>query len=405
MPTFFCKIGTADGRVVEREFEASNRERLRENLEEQGFFVFNIRRRPWQNFLPLGIGPSRFSGRRFLVFNQEFLVLIRSGLPILQVLDALVERMESGGILNALQEIRQDIKGGSSLSEAFGKFPRFFPHLFLASIRAGERTGDLPNTLGRYIAYQKRMEAIRRKVQSASIYPIILCLAMTGVLLFMLVYVIPSFTQIYADAKVELPVLTRLVIWTAEGVKNTLPLALLIGIPVAMSGHRFLNTERGIFWRDRVKLRLPFFGPLATEYAIAGYCRTLATTLASGMPVVQAMRMSQGTLNNRILETRLSRAVQRVEEGIRIAEALGEAGFFPKIALRMIGVGEASGGLDDMLNDVSDFYEEEVEGRLDRLSTMIEPLMLLLAGLIIGGIVVAMYIPIFQLAGTASGNP
>ena len=398
MSTYRCKIGTADGRIIEKDFEADSREVLQESLEEQGFFVFRIRKS--LQWFSKGAGGSSLSGRRFLAMNQEMLVLIRSGLPILQVLETMIDRMEAGGMLNALQEIRSDVKGGSALSDAFGRFSHMFPQLYVASLRAGEQSGDLPVTLGRYIEYQKRVEAIKAKVRSATFYPALLAIAVAVVLGFMLLYVIPSFTQIYADANVQLPLLTRLVIALANGLVSWLPFwlpALVVGLLLLRT---YARTERGALLVDRLKLRLPFFGELLNEYALSTFCRTFATTLASGIPIVQAMQMSRGTLNNIILEKRLSGAVSRIREGAKISEALEQEGNFPVIALRMIGVGETSGSLIDMLTDVSEYYEAEVERRLDRLTTVIEPLMMMTMGLLIGGIVVAMYIPIFQMAGT-----
>ncbi|MBE0596301.1 MAG: type II secretion system F family protein [Desulfuromonadales bacterium] len=400
MPSFRCKIGTSDGRVIEREFEADRRELLRESLVEQGFFVFAIRRR----FQLPGRSPLRggFGGRRFLSFNQELLVLIRSGLPIIKVLDTLLERMEPGRLLEVLREIREDVRGGSIISEAFGKFPQFFPHLYVASIRAGERTGDLPVTLTRYIAYQKRVEAIKAKVRSASFYPILITIAVVAVVLFMLLYVVPTFTQIYGDAQIELPLITQLLILTAEGLTKGLPILIPLAVAAFLAVRFLLSTEKGKLLFDRWKLKAPFFGTLQIDYALTGFCRTFSTTLVSGIPIVQAMQMSRGTLNNLILEGKLTQSIRRVEEGTALSAALEQAGFFPLLALRMIGVGETTGALSDMLNDVADYYEAELERRLDRLTTMIEPLMMVGMGLLVAGIVVAMYIPIFQLAGTAA---
>jgi type IV pilus assembly protein PilC len=400
MPSFHCKIGTADGRVVEKDFDAPSRELLRESLEEQGFYVFRIRKRPLQFLSGLAGGRGRFGGRRFMSFNQELLVLLRSGLPILQVLDTLLERMEAGTVRDALREVRDDVKGGSALSEAFGKFPRHFPYLYVASVKAGERTGDLPVTLGRYIVYQKRVEALKAKVRSASFYPVLLSLAVVVVVLFLMLYVVPTFTQVYADANVQLPLLTRMLIASAEGLTRGLPILLPLLVVGIVALRTFVRSERGALLLDRLKLVIPFFGALMADYALSGFCRTFGTTLASGIPAVQAMQMARGTLNNRVLESALSGAIHRVEEGTAISAALEQAGFFPVIALRMISVGEASGALAEMLGDVSEYYEEEVERRLDRLTTLIEPLMMLSMGLLIATIVVAMYIPIFQLAGT-----
>jgi type IV pilus assembly protein PilC len=400
MASFLCKIGTSDGRVVEREFEAAGLDLLRESLEEQGFTVFRIRRNLFR--LPGGRGGFRLlSGRRFLSFNQELLVLLRSGLPILKVLDTLIERFEPGRMLEVLREIRENVRGGSSLSDAFGNFPHVFPPLYIASLRAGERTGDLPVTLARFIAYQKRVEAIRAKVRSASFYPALLGVATVTVVLFLLLYVIPTFTQIYADANVELPLITRMLILAAEGMTRLVPFLVPLAVVAFIGLRLFAGTGRGQLLIDRLKLALPFFGALQIDYALAGFARTFGTVLASGIPVVQAMQMSKGTLNNRILEEKISQTVRRVEEGSAIAAALEMAGFVPLIALRMIGVGESTGSLGEMLAEVSSYYESEVERRLDRLTTLIEPLMMVGMGLVVGGIVVAMYIPIFQLAGTA----
>ncbi len=402
MASFRCKIGTADGRIIEKDYEAVNRDLLRESLEEQGFHVFIIKKRPLQVFAASDGYRAQFGGRRFLSFNQELLVLLRSGLPILQVLDSVIERMESGRVLDVFREIRQSVKGGSALSEAFGQFPRFFPHLYVASIKAGERTGDLPVTLGRYILYQKRVEALKAKVKGAAFYPIILSAAVVTVVLFLMLFVVPRFTQIYADANAQLPLITRALIFVAEELTRTLPLSVPLVIVAFFVARIFVRTEKGALLLDRFKIRLPFFGGMFIDYALSSFCRTFATTLASGIPVVQAMQMARGTLSNRHLEKLLTSAIRKVEEGMNISLSLEQTGFFPVLALRMIGVGETTGALADMLNDVAEYYEGEVERRLDRLTTMIEPIMMLGMGLLIGGIIVAMYIPIFQLASTVN---
>jgi type IV pilus assembly protein PilC len=402
MPSYLCKIGTADGRVVEKVFEATGKEQLKENLEEQGFFVFQMRVQLFQ-FLKQGDSRrGRLNGRRFLAFNRELLVLLRSGLPVLQVLDTLIGQMEAGGLREILGEIREEIKSGSMLSEAFAKFPRYFPQLYVASIRAGEKTGDLPVTISRYLEYQKRDEEIRARIRSASFYPILLTSAAVCVLVFLLLYVVPSFTQIYTDANVELPFMTQMLIGISDGFGKIAPLLLLAGLLTFFSFKGMAGTSRGRLIYDRMLLRLPFFGQLQTDYALTSFCRTLGTTLSSGTPLVPAMTMSRGTLNNRVLEAEMVKAIRHVEEGTSLSEAVQRCGFFPAIALRMIGVGETTGALDEMLGEVAAYYEAEVERRLTLLTTMIEPVLMLGMGLLIGAIVFAMYVPIFQLAGTVS---
>jgi len=400
MPSFTCKIGTDDGRVVEKEFEASSRQLLHESLEEQGFHVFSIRRRLFDSLPGLTSSRSSWTGRRFLSFNQELIVLLRSGLPILQVLDTIIERLEAGQMFDVLRNIRESIRGGDSLSEAFGKYPHIFPHLYIASIKAGERTGDLPVTLVRYIAYQKRVETIRNKVKNAAFYPLLLTISVFAVVIFLMLFVVPRFTQVYADANVELPLMTKVLVATANGLGHSLPVVLPVLVLMAVLVPFFLRTERGAFFMDRVKLVLPFVGTLMTEYSLLSFCRTLGTTLSSGIPIVQALRMSRATLNNRIYEELMVQATRKVEEGSSFADALEQTGFFTNIALRMISVGETSGSLPDMLSDVADYYESEVEYRLERITSLIEPAMMVSMGLLIGGIVVSMYLPIFQLAET-----
>jgi len=224
--------------------------------------------------------------------------------------------------------------------------------------------------------------------------------AVIVVVLFLMLFVVPRFTQIYADANAQLPLITRILIGFTEILTEGLPFAVPLLVALAFALRMFVRTERGALLFDRSKLAVPFFGRLLGDYAISSFCRTFATTLASGIPVVESMRMSRGTLNNRLLENRMAVATRRVEEGMTIASSLEQAVFFPSLALRMIGVGETTGALADMLNDVAEFYEGEVERRLDRLTTLVEPIMMLTMGLLIGGIIVAMYVPIFQLAGT-----
>lgn len=403
MSLYKCKIGANDGRVLVKEFEADSVFSLRENLEEQGFHVFDIRKLGWWQGISKGlVAGGRPSGRDFLTFNQELLVLLRSGLPILQVLDAVTERMEAGSFRAAMRDIREDIRGGAILSESFNKFPYLFPHLYIASIQAGEKSGDLPVTLARFILYQKRVEAIRAKVKSAIFYPILLSVAVITVVLFLLIYVIPTFSQIYADANAVLPLATRVLIAISNSLISGLPILIPLTIGAFFALKTYLRSETGIRWKDRFFLRTPFLGKMVVDYALLGFCRTFGTTLSSGIPIVQAMGMARGTLNNRLLEEKMTVAIRRIEEGASISQAISEGDFFPGLALRMIGVGESTGSLAEMLGDVADYYESEVERRLDRLTTMVEPLMMMTMGVVIGAIVIAMYIPIFQLASTVS---
>jgi len=402
MATYECKIGTDDGRIIHKHYQSDSRAQLTESLVEQGFHVFQVRRRLLPSLSGAQTFSTRLSGQRLVTFNQELLVLLRSGLPILKIFDTLIEQMEPGSFRDIAHEIREEIKGGSSLSNAFEKFPRIFTPLYIAALRAGERTGDLPETISRYLEYQKRVEGIRSKVRSASFYPLLLTSAAVIVICFLMIYVVPRFSQIYADANVQLPLMTRILITLSDAIGHYWYLVLALAAGIILAAQALLRTQAGRLWRDRVVLKIPFFGLLKRDYSLSSFSRTLGTTLRSGIPLVEAMRMSRGTLNNLHLEQEMVRAIQRVEEGSSLSDAFSRAGFFPLLALRMIMVGETSGSLVPMLADVADYYEGQVEFRLNRLTTMIEPVLMMVMGLLIAFIIVAMYIPIFQLAGTVA---
>lgn len=400
MPLYTCKLGASDGRILYREFEAAETDVLRKSLEDQGFFVFEVNKKPFQFLFDKGIKRRKIDNKALLTFNQEMLVLIKAGMPIMQVLDAILERHDSGKLSEVLQQVREDVKGGAALSAAMEKHGRAFPYLYIASIRAGERTGDLPRTIRRYIQYLKRVDGIRKKVVSAVFYPSILvvfaCLAIT----LLLVYVVPTFSQVYADSGSQLPALTQFLI----SFTSLLRRYFLLGIAVAaglIAGFRtWKNTEAGRYTVDRLKLTLPVIGDVFTKYSVAGFSRTLATVLGSGIPIIESLRMSIGTLDNVYMEKRLFEAVRFIEEGGRLSVALERINIMPPLALRMLGVGETTGSLEDMLIDISDYLEDELEERMHILTTAIEPAIMVVMGLIIGVIIVAMYLPIFKIAGT-----
>lgn len=399
MPRYFCKVATSSGQILEQEFDAENRDALHQRLDSEGFCLLKMKERRFSSNLSLG-GRSKLSTWQFIGFNQELLVLLRAGLPILQVLESLQEKMETGPLHKALHKIRDDIKSGRRLSDAFGDYPEFFPPLYLASLRAGEQTGDLPVTLQRFLDYFKRMEAIRGRVKSAMFYPSLLLLAVAALLLFMMIFVIPRFSRIYADANVDLPVLTRLLITFTDGFSTTLPL-LVVGTPAAVIGFRFiLGTAKGRLWWDRLRLRLPLLGVLMRHFALLNFNRTVATILDSGLPVLTALDLAARTLTNRELERRLEKVLKAVHQGGKLSDACREAEFMPPMAIRLVAAGESAGALHEMLSELAGYLEDDVDRRLQRLTTMIEPMVMIFMGLVIGGLVVAMYLPIFKIGGT-----
>jgi type IV pilus assembly protein PilC len=400
MTIYNCKLGSSDNKILEKEFEAANQEMLRQSLEEQGFFIFEIRKKPFQFLLEKGFARRKVDNRELVTFNQELLVLIKSGLPIIQALDTILEQGGKGRLVEVLQDIREEIKGGTALSDAFEKHSGVFSQLYVASIRAGERTGDLPQTIKRYLTFLKRVEGFRKKIISAFIYPAILVTVAFFAVSLLLLYVVPTFTKVYADAGSQLPLPTLILISFTTMLKRYILIIVGLLAAGAVLFRRWSMTEQGRFLFDGWKLRIPFLGNLITKYAVAGFSRTFATVLGSGIPIVESLKMSVGTLNNQVLERRLLEAVVRVEEGTMLSVAIEKTKIMPPIALRMLSVGETTGGLEEMLGEISDYFEEEIDRNLHILTTAVEPAVMIVMGLIIGVIIITMYLPVFKLAGT-----
>jgi type IV pilus assembly protein PilC len=400
MAIYSCKLGSPDGRILEKDVEAQDGEVLRRGLEDQGFFVFQVKRKAFRMLMDREALRRRVRSKELLAFNQELLVLIKAGLPIVHSLDTILERIDTGLLAATLRDVRNEVKGGASLSEAFEQFPAVFPYLYVASIRAGERTGDLVTTIRRYIAYLKRAEGLKKKILSSLFYPSILVLMAILVISVLLVYVIPTLSQVYTDSGAQLPLPTQMLIAVALFLKKYMLLIVVLLAAAIYAFRRWSATETGRFRVDGLKLRIPFAGKILMEYAITSFTRTFATVLGSGVPVIESLKMSVGTLDNRVLERKLLEAVTRVEEGTRLSAALESVRLMPPLALRMLGVGESTGSLEEMLADVSDYFDEEVENRLTLITTAIEPAIMIFMGFVIGLIVIVMYLPIFNIASS-----
>ena len=400
MALYTCKLGASDGKILYRELESAEPQLLRKSLEEQGFFVFEVKKKPLQFLFDKGLKRRRVDNRSLLTFNQEMLVLIKAGMPIMQILDTILERHDSDKFSEILRQVREDVKGGAALSAALEKHGRIFPHLYVASIRAGERTGDIAHTIRRYIQFLKRVDAIRKKVVAAVFYPSILVVFAFMAITMLLLYVVPTFSQVYSDAGSQLPVPTLMLIAFTSFLKRYILFGVLLVIAGAAAYRSWVATESGRFRVDSFKLTIPYAGVIFAKYSVASFSRTLATVLGSGIPIVESLRMSIGTLNNLYMEKKLFEAVKFVEEGGRLSTAFERADIMPSLALRMLGVGEATGSLEDMLVDIADYLEDELEERMHLITTAIEPAIMLVMGVVIGGIIIAMYLPIFKIAGT-----
>ncbi|MBI5854469.1 MAG: type II secretion system F family protein [Nitrospirae bacterium] len=403
MPSFYYRVAHHDGRTVEGYLDEENEEHARALLKSQGYLVFQVRKGGgWAGSLLGGFKQSygKVSHSEFLVFNQELLALLKAGLPILKVWDLLIERARHPAFQAALRAVRQDIRGGVSSSDALARHPEHFPRLYVATLKAGEQSGNLPEVLQRYITYLKLMIELRQKITKALAYPGFLVLVGVGVIAFLLTYVMPTFVAIYGDQAKSLPPATLVLMNLVKVIQGWFPLFLLGTVVGAIAFRYWYRSESGRPVWDRFLLALPGLGALLTRHYTIQLTRTLATVLAGGIPLVEALHIAKGSVTNREVSDALGGAVDRVRNGETLAASLADIKTIPKMALEMIAVGEETGSLETMLRDVAEFYESELDVRLSQLTTWIEPVLILVMGLFVGTIVVIMYLPVFQMAGT-----
>ena len=401
MQNFYCKIATSDGRVVEQTRTADSKTDLKKQLEDEGNYVLEVskERKITALFLNRTI-LGRFKNKEFLMFNQEFAVLIRSGLSIVAALDTIIEKGEETRLIKIIKKIRNDIFEGQSVSHSFGKYSDLFTRFYVACLQAGEKSGDIPLSLLRYIEYSKKTAIIRQKVISASTYPLILTVVSIFTLFFLLIYVVPSLTEVFDESGSNLPAMTLLLVDLSRVLKSGFIYIVIAVVCIYTALLLYIRTDAGRLFTDKLKLHLPFLGNIFLNYSIAKLFRTLATVLDGGIHLVEAVKISSDILNNLFLQNQLNHVLKRIKEGSSLSDALFQVNIFPSMAIRMIGAGEGGGALVPVLNEVAEFYENDVEARLSTLTSTIEPALMIIMGLLIGFIVLAMYMPIFQMAGT-----
>jgi type IV pilus assembly protein PilC len=390
MPLFTYQAVREDGTSVTSEAMAADAEELRRELEGRGYLVLGLTEK--KERLRGG-----YSAKDFLLFNQEFATLIKAGMPILQSLEILHKRTERPRFRSALENIIHDIRGGMALSDAMARHPSFFSPLYTATVRAGEKSGALVDVLRRYITYQKKMISVLSKMKMSLAYPIFLVAALIAVLALFFLYVIPNFTQMYSDQAGSLPLLTSLLVTFTSMLTRTAPFLLAALIATGFGITMWRKTDSGRTTLDAIKLKIPLVRSLVTQYLLAQITRTLATVLRGGIPLVQALDTTSGVVNNRVMAQKLTEVRTLVTEGVSLANAFERTRVAPEMTVRMIEVGESSGDLPEMLEDVADFYDQEVENTLSTLTTMIEPVLMLCMGIVMAVIVVALYLPIFEM--------
>jgi type IV pilus assembly protein PilC len=397
---FVCRVGTPDGRIAVELREAQREEELRAELQGQGYHVFDLRRRGLLAKLRLpSLGSKRVSMQALLIHNQEMAALLRSGLPVLQTLEMVEDRQRDPLFRKTLGEVRQRVRSGESLSDAVAEFGDLFPPLYAPTLKAGERSGDLETVIRRFIRYQRLMMDARKKVVSALVYPLVLVGLSIGLIGVMTVYVVPKFRDFFSGLNTELPLLTRLTMGLSSFVSSNFLLLVTAAALAVLVTLQWQRTASGAATLDRWKLRLPLIGTVFHRTALSEFCRSLSTLLSGGLPVVSALDVSVASVGNAHVREKLGSLMERVREGIALNAALDETGVVPDLAIDLVKVGEATGSLDEMLTSVSNFFDEEVETRMQRLLSLIEPLMLVFMGLVVAILLVSIYLPLFGLMG------
>ena len=401
MAQYSFRVGTPTGSIQTLEVAGDTPEAARRSLEGKGYFVFDRQEQAARTLPRLGrpafLAP-RVTPRVLLVFNQELLALVRAGLPILTALDLLRERGQQSRLRSLLEVVRDEVKGGAALSAAMAKHTQVFGPLYTASLRAGEQSGNFVDALTRYVEYQKRILTLRQRLRAALTYPAILITASLAVIVFLLTFVVPTFSNIYGDMDAELPVATRILVGITGQLTRLLPLAALAVTAFGLALWRWRLTPEGRRLTDRWILVLPWVGTLISGYLFSRFARTLAMMQAGGIPMIPSLETTLATVGNAYLDGKLRTAIPRVAAGNTLADALDRSGVSPPFLVELVSVGESSGSLGEMLGHVADLYDAEMDTRLTALAAAIEPIIMIGMGLVVAAIVVTMYLPIFHLS-------
>ncbi len=413
MPEFVCRVGTSDGRMVTRTVDAPNEEAVRAELGRQGARLFSARpsRRGGFGFrlssLVPRAGTVRSKGRvkihEFLIFNQELVALLKAGLPVVSGLDILLERQKNPHFRRILLDVREQLVAGTALSDAFLSHGDAFPRLYATSLKAGERSGEVEKVLRRFLTYQKILGGVKRKVTGALVYPAVLIGLSIGLILILMTYVIPKFTEFFSGFGAEIPALTLAVVGTATFLRKNL-LAIVLGFAAAgFLFSRWRRTDQGIRVVHGLLLKLPIIGVVLHEFSLSQFARALSTLVGAGTPLVPALEISTGSIGNRKVSDAVALVVPKVRQGAELWRSLEETRQFTSLAVEMIKVGEATGALEDMLTNVSDFYDEAIEARLQTIINLIEPAILIVMGGVIATILLSVYLPMFTILSNIKG--
>jgi len=399
MPTFAYVVKDKTGKTHSGTLETESRNRLIEQLWKQEFVIISIdERRSGKGASILKVGQPRVKTDQLVIFARQLATMVDSGIPIVSALDILAEQLEDRNFKQTLQRVRDDVEAGASLSEAAGRHPRVFSDFFFNMVRAGESSGRLDEILDRVAAYVEKAEALQRKVKASLFYPAFVSVLAFGITSFLVIVIVPKFEEIFTSLGGHLPLPTMLLLGLSNFMRKYLVVEIVAGFLLIVAFRTYIGTGGGRLWFDGITLKMPIIGKLLQKAVIARFARTLATLVRSGVPILSSLEIVAKTSGNKVVERAVMDARSSIKEGENIADPLAKSQVFPPMVTRMIAVGEKTGELEKMLSKIADFYENEVDAAVTALTSLIEPLVIAVLGVVIGGIVVALFLPIFQIS-------
>ncbi len=397
MPYYLCRLAAEDGKVLSQSFLASSANDCRKHFEQEGYCILSVKK-DWRK-IPIPSFPfeKRIKDRDFIMFNQELVALIRAGYPVLKSLEIIVSRAKSIHLKELLMKVENEIRAGKSLSEAFAPFEKNFSTVYIASLMAGERSGNLAGTVSRYIDYAKIVTQTKSRIRSALTYPVLLLLFSFLLLGVLVNFVLPRFSDFYADFESELPAITRGLISFSLAARSNLLAVVAFIVLAAVAYSQLRRSARVLVVRDRIKLRTPYGGSIWYESGVSLFCRTLGLLLEAGITLLSSIGVATQSIPNRFLVEKMSRLPEHIKNGESLSESLSKSGVFPTLSLDMIRIGETSANLQGMLRDVADFYDERIRGKIDTFVSLIEPVIIIFMGLLVAAMLLSVYLPIFNI--------
>jgi type IV pilus assembly protein PilC len=398
MPTYSWEGKTSKGAIKKGELEAPSEAAVRIQLRQQNIIPTKISPKKKDINIELPFFKKKVKQRSIAIFTRQLATMIDAGLPLVQSLEILSSQQDNKVFKEIIREIKEDVESGSTFAGALKKHSTAFNELYTNLVVAGEEGGILDTILNRLAAYIEKAEALKKKVKSALIYPTTIVVVAVGVVMILMIFVIPVFESMFSSAGQSLPLPTQITVMLSKFIKKYIVVILpgmIIGFFLL---RKYYQTEKGQTVMDRLLLKAPVFGPLFQKIAVARFSRTLGTLVSSGVPILDGLNIVSRTSGNKVIEAAILNARASIREGETIAEPLGRSGHFPPMVIQMISVGETTGALDSMLSKIADFYEDEVDVAVGNLTSMLEPLLMMFLGVVIGGVVISMYLPIFNMA-------